>query len=223
MKKLVLGCLLVLFLFLIPTSAQAAMGDLLLRSGSTGADVVELQTKLNAIGVDVGKVDGIFGDQTKQGVMTFQGTHSLAVDGIVGPLTANALNVTYSDQLRQNKISAVISTAKQYLGVKYQWGGSSPQTGFDCSGYVNYVFGQNGISLPRVSKDQYSVGQPVAYQNLQPGDLVFFSFLDSGEVSHDGIYLGNGQFINASTSRGVTIYGIGPYWSSHYVGARRIL
>ena len=223
MKKLVLGCLLVLFLFLIPTSAQAAMGDVLLRSGSTGADVVELQTKLNAVGVSVGKVDGIFGDRTKQVVMTFQSVHSLAADGIVGPLTANALNAAYSAQQSQNKISAIISTAKQYLGVKYQWGGSSPQTGFDCSGYVNYVFGQNGITLPRISKDQYTVGQPVAYQNLRPGDLVFFSFLDSGAVSHDGIYLGNGQFINASTSKGVTIYDIGPYWMSHYVGARRVL
>ncbi|HBW33976.1 MAG TPA: hydrolase, partial [Desulfosporosinus sp.] len=62
-----------------------------------------------------------------------------------------------------------------------------------------------------------------AFENLQPGDLVFFSFAGNGVVDHDGIYLGGGQFINASSSKGVTVYTIGPYWKSVYVGARRVL
>lgn len=205
------------------TPAQASLGDVLLKYGSRGPDVVELQTKLNYIGFNVGKADGIFGNITKQGVISFQKANGLAVDGIVGTMTAKSLNTVYLERQRQNKISDILNTAKQYLGVKYQWGGSTPQTGFDCSGFVSYVFSQNGITLPRISRDQYKVGTWVAFENLQPGDLVFFSFAGNGVVDHDGIYLGGGQFVNASSSKGVTIYTIGPYWKSVYIGARRVL
>jgi len=214
---------LVLFLICLmlslPTTAQASLGDVLLKVSSRGTDVVELQTKLNYLGFNVGKADGIYGSVTKQGVMTFQKAHSLTVDGIVGPNTAKSLNSIYSGELRQN----ILSTAKKYLGVKYQWGGSTPVTGFDCSGFVSYVFKQNGITLPRVSRDQFTVGTKVSFENLQPGDLVFFSFTGNGIVNHVGIYLGGGQFINASSSKGVTVYTIGPYWKSVYVGARRVI
>jgi len=83
-------------------------------------------------------------------------------------------------QPRQKKVNAIISTAKKYMDVPYLWGGTSPATGFDCSGYVQYVFAKNGISLPRVSRDQNTVGTPVAFNNLQPGDLVFFSMDKTG-------------------------------------------
>lgn len=121
-----------------------------------------------------------------------------------------------------SKASAIIATAKQYIGVKYVYGGTTP-SGFDCSGFVQYVFGKNGISLPRVSRDQFKVGTSVSYSNLQPGDLVFFSLAKNGVIDHDGIYIGNGQFINAASSKGVTIYSLGPYWQSAYVGAKRVL
>jgi len=222
-SKLILGLLLIIFSLSLSTPAQAALGDVSLKVGSKGADVVELQTKLNDLGINVGKVDGIFGSITKQGVITFQLNHSLVGDGIVGSKTAKSLNEAYLAMQSPPKVADVIATAKQYLGVKYQWGGSTPKTGFDCSGFVSYVFGQNGIILPRVSGDQYTVGTKVAYDDLQPGDLVFFSLVSSGAISHVGIYLGDGQFINASSSKGVTVYVIGPYWKSHYVGACRVL
>ncbi|WP_040412202.1 NlpC/P60 family protein [Desulfosporosinus sp. OT] len=224
-SKLTLALFLLIFslsLFSSPP-AQASLGNVLLKVGSTGADVVELQTKLNDLGYNVGKVDGIFGSMTKQGVITFQLAHSLVGDGIVGPMTVKSLNEAYLAKQRQSKVDSVIVTAKQYLGVRYQWGGSTPETGFDCSGFVSYVFGKNGITLPRVSVDQYNVGTKVAFEDLQPGDLVFFSFASNGVVSHVGIYLGDGQFINASESKGVTVYVIGPYWKSCYVGASRVL
>lgn len=123
---------------------------------------------------------------------------------------------------RQEKADAIIATAKKYIGVRYLWGGTSPNTGFDCSGFVQYVFAQNGITLPRVSRDQYTVGTPVDFNNLQPGDLVFFSIAKNGVVDHDGIYIGNGQFINSSSSKGVTVYTLGPYWKSVYLGAKRV-
>lgn len=222
-NKLILVLLLIIFSLSLSTPAQASLGNVLLKVGSTGADVVELQTKLNDVGFNVGKVDGIFGSTTKQGVITFQLAHSLVSDGIVGSMTVKSLNEVYLVKQRQKKVDSVIATAKQYLGVKYQWGGSTPETGFDCSGYVSYVFAQNGIALPRISRDQYTVGTKVAFEDLQRGDLVFFSIAGNGIVSHVGIYLGDGQFINASSSKGVTVYVIGSYWKSVYVGARRIL
>lgn len=226
MRKGIQRILFVLFLILVsfslPTPAQASLGDNLLKLGSTGADVIELQVKLNAVGYNVGKADGIFGKMTKQGVVTFQQAHSLTVDGIVGPMTAKVLKQVYLQKQRNDKVSSIIATAKQQLGVRYLWGGTSPQTGFDCSGFVFYVFSKNGISLPRISRDQYTVGSNVAFENLQAGDLVFFSMSKNGVVDHDGIYLGSGKFINASSSKGVTIYEFGPYWKSYYVGARRV-
>ncbi|MGC7870746.1 NlpC/P60 family protein [Desulfosporosinus sp. SYSU MS00001] len=222
-KKLTsLILLVILLVFGLAQSAQASLGDTLLKFGSTGPDVVQLQTELNYLGYNIGTTDGIFGSKTKNGVVAFQTAQSLSVDGIVGPITAKSLNAAYTEKLHADKAAALINTAEKYLGVPYQWGGDSPSTGFDCSGFVQYVFAQNGITLPRVSRDQYTVGTPVNYSNLQPGDLIFFSIEKNGIVDHDGIYIGNDQFINASSSKGVTIYSFGPYWQSVYLGARRV-
>lgn len=93
--------------------------------------------------------------------------------------------------------SAVVSDAAKYLGVPYQWGGTSTTTGFDCSGLVQHVYGDLGISLPRTSQEQATVGQPVdSLADAQPGDLLFFEPGASGP-GHVGIYIGNGQMIDA--------------------------
>lgn len=123
---------------------------------------------------------------------------------------------------QSEKVSAMIATSKQYIGVNYLYGGTTP-AGFDCSGYTQYVFAKHGINLPRVSRDQYKVGTSVSFKSLQSGDLVFFSFANNGIVDHVGIHVGNGKFINASSSKGVTIYTLGPYWQSVYVGAKRVI
>ena len=132
--------------------------------------------------------------------------------------SASALNGEYASATAQK----IISTARQYIGVPYLWGGTTPN-GFDCSGFVQYVFDLHGISLPRTSKEQFTAGSWVSKSNLQPGDLVFFNTSGSG-VSHLGIYIGNGQFIHSSSSKGVTISELSnSYWAARYYGARRVL
>ncbi len=116
---------------------------------------------------------------------------------------------------------AIVDTAMQYLGVPYVWGGTSP-SGFDCSGLVQYVCRQNGISVPRVAASQRGAGTYVSRENLQPGDLVFFS--NGGGISHVGIYVGNGNMIHApQTGDVVKISSIETsYRISHYAGAVRV-
>jgi len=118
--------------------------------------------------------------------------------------------------------SGVVSIAAQYLGIPYKWGGASPTTGFDCSGLVQYVFAQVGISLPHytVAQWNYPGAVPVPKNRLQPGDLVFFNGLD-----HVGIYIGYGDFIDAPhTGASVEIDSLSEAWfKSRYDGARRIL
>ena len=119
--------------------------------------------------------------------------------------------------------SKIIATAKQYIGVPYVWGGESP-SGFDCSGFVQYVFKQHGIRLNRTVVTQYQHGYAVSKSNLQPGDLVFFQNTYQSGLSHIGIYIGNNQFIHASSSQGVTISSLSnSYWASHYHSSRRVL
>lgn len=136
--------------------------------------------------------------------------------------SANTSQATAAKSAQPTKASSVIATAKQYIGVSYVYGGTTP-SGFDCSGFVQYVFSKNGITLPRVSRDQYQTGKSVSFSNLQPGDLVFFSLAKNGVVDHVGIYVGNNQFINASSSKGVTIYTLGSYWQSAFLGAKRVI
>ena len=119
-----------------------------------------------------------------------------------------------------SRASQVVAIALQYLGIPYVWGGSSPSTGFDCSGFVMYVYAQIGISLPHHAASQWGYGVPVSREDLAPGDLVFFDGL-----GHMGMYIGGGQFIHAPhTGDVVKISSLYDSWyASTWVGARRIL
>ncbi|HEY5585324.1 MAG TPA: NlpC/P60 family protein [Ruminiclostridium sp.] len=121
-----------------------------------------------------------------------------------------------------SKASAVIITAKSLIGVPYVWGGTT-SSGFDCSGFTKYVLGKHGISVPRTASEQYTVGTSVSKSNLRVGDIVFFTTYKPG-ASHLGFYIGNGNFIHASSSKGVTISSLSNvYFASNYIGARRVI
>ena len=194
------------------------------RVGDQGSDVAEIQGQLASLGYDVA-ADGDFGPATAEAVKSFQASHGLDADGLVGPSTYSALLGKSMPEVSRgsNYISRrVIQTSMQYIGVPYVFGGTSP-SGFDCSGYVRYVFASAGIYLPRTADAQYEVGYPVSTSELAPGDLVFFSTYEYGP-SHVGIYLGDGSFINASSSRGVAVDSLySSYWGSCYIGARRVM
>jgi len=116
-----------------------------------------------------------------------------------------------------SKYGGVVGIAMQYLGTPYVYGGASP-SGFDCSGFVMYVFNQIGVSLPHNAAAQYGYGMPVSRDQLQPGDLVFFNGL-----GHVGIYIGGGQFIHSPhTGDVVKISSLSGWYSSTWVGARRL-
>ena len=122
----------------------------------------------------------------------------------------------------------VIGTAEQYLGVPYKWGGSSPASGFDCSGYVKYVYGRQGVRLPRTSREQAGAGMKVSTRvaSLRQGDLMLFAE-DRQPISHVAIYAGGGRIIHSSSSGGGVRYDDlgtkrGQWYVQHMVAARRL-
>ena len=117
---------------------------------------------------------------------------------------------------------SVSSTALSLRGSPYRDGGADP-SGFDCSGFVQYVFDQHGIAMPRDVRRQFEVGQRVEPAALEPGDLIFFTTVTSG-ASHVGIAIGGDQFVHAPSSRGVVRVErlSAQYWSDRFVGARRV-
>ena len=137
--------------------------------------------------------------------------------------TSYSSNTSSSSSSNTSAGQKLVDTAKKYLGTKYVWGGSTPD-GFDCSGLVQYVANQNGIKVNRTSQEQFKNGTAVSKENLQPGDLVFFKGSDGTSTSpgHVGIYVGQGQYIQApKTGDVVKISNLSG--RSDYIGARRIV
>lgn len=147
-------------------------------------------------------------------------TIKTAVDEVIAVgSSARPITVASSATLQSRGISDVVDYALSYVGSRYRFGGSSPK-GFDCSGFVMYVYKAAGVSLPHSSFSQYASGTAITKSDLQPGDLVFFSTYTRG-ASHVGIYIGDGKIVHAyNYSAGVTISSLSSL-SSRYLGARR--
>ena len=130
--------------------------------------------------------------------------------------------VAPADPARAN---AVLMRAISLVGTPYRYGGSSPETGFDCSGLVNYVYRDMlDLRLPRTSRELAQVqGPKIEPRRLAPADLVFFG--SKGNVTHVGIYVGEGRFVHAPSTGGTVRLDHldGPYWRDHYSGAKRVL
>ncbi|MFC3883844.1 peptidoglycan-binding protein [Bacillus songklensis] len=196
-----------------------------LKLGMKGTAVQQLQQALKNKGYFTANATGYYGSITKNAVMAFQRANHLAVDGIAGPATLRALSsnqaVSASSQVAgvssMSVANEVVSLAKKLIGSPYVWGGTSP-SGFDCSGFLKYVYEKAGIGLPRTVASIYAAGTKVSSPSV--GDIVFFETYQPG-ASHAGIYIGGGNFIHASSSRGVMISSLSnSYWSPRYLGSK---
>lgn len=180
-----------------------------IRWGARGSNVESVQRIVGAY------PDGIFGPKTHAAVQRYQSRNNLVPDGIVGPLTSRAMGLGTSGGTQSSSretsapsrsssrtapetssagsssASAVLAYAEQYTGIMYSWGGSSPSTGFDCSGYTQFVFAQAGIDIPRTTEAQRLASTPVS--NPQPGDLVFWG----APAYHNAIYAGDGMIYDS--------------------------
>ncbi|KMM36966.1 peptidoglycan-binding protein [Guptibacillus hwajinpoensis] len=196
------------------------------RYGDRGQTVKNLQSQLKSKGYYSYSVDGVFGSITKQAVRNFQSANGLSVDGVAGPNTFGALSGAASASKSSSSVksastsnSSLVSIAKQYIGVPYVWAGTTP-SGFDCSGFLQYVYNKAGESIPRTVASIWNATDSVSSPSV--GDLVFFETYKAGP-SHAGIYIGNGQFIHSSSSYGVTISDMdNSYWAPRYLGAKRV-
>jgi cell wall-associated NlpC family hydrolase len=202
-----------------------------LLSGDKGEQVKQLQEKLNKLGYFSYQADGVFGPLTKGAIMDYQQRNGLPVDGIAGPATLKHLFVNQNvkgktivarkvkTKTNYSVDTSIIKFATQLVGTPYKWGGTTPN-GFDCSGFLKYVFSKKGFTIPRTVSDIWNFGVDVGKPSV--GDLVFFQTYKRGP-SHAGIYLGDGKFIH-SGSKGVTISLMSTsYWQQRYLGSKRIV
>lgn len=182
------------------------------------------QQKLELLGYDVDRKDGRISKDTNEAIKKFQKEHGLKKSGKLDTKTYNKISweAFKMEGIPDVRGKDIVKTAAKYKGVPYKFGGTTPK-GFDCSAYVQYVFGRHDAKLPRTADAQVLDGIFVLKSKLKPGDLVFFSTYASG-ASHVGIYAGSGKFWSASTSRGVVLDSLDTgYWKEHYYGARRVL
>lgn len=217
-KKVITLCLTVLFTLMGSVSAFASF-----QRGDDGEEVLAIQKRLVELNYSIGTIDGEFGPATEKAIKAFQSAQGLEVDGIVGSATYKALmNKEMPPNRSQNVVRNILRAAYSVVGTPYVFGGTSPY-GFDCSGFTQYAFARAGVHLPRMADEQFYYGKRVSMSQLRAGDLIFYTTYEPG-ASHVGIYVGNGNFIHAGCSTGVTVSSaFTGYWGARYYGACRIL
>jgi peptidoglycan DL-endopeptidase LytE len=200
---------------------EPSQPEIRLTIGSIGEDVKKVQAKLKELGFfTYPNVTGYYGMVTYDAVKEFQTANKLPATGTVDSATYTQIMQAKPPQKEKEfNVINLIGDAAELLGTPYLWGGTSPEKGFDCSGFIVYVFEKQGISLPRTVALIWNAGKPVDKPAV--GDLVFFETYQPG-ASHLGIYIGNNQFIHCGSSTGVTIGSLSnKYWSDRYLGAKR--
>ena len=182
------------------------------------------QQKLQVLGFSDERPSGRMTEATGSALKSFQKQHKLKADGELNDATYHKLTweAFAKEGIPKVKGKEIVSRAAKYKGVPYVFGGTTTK-GFDCSGYVQYVFKDCKAKLPRLADEQALQGIFVTQKQLRPGDLVFFTTYAAG-ASHVGIYAGDGQFWSASSSKGVMLSSLkDDYWKQRYYGARRVL
>lgn len=182
------------------------------------------QQKLQVLGFSDERPSGRMTEATSSALKSFQKRHKLKADGELNDATYQKLTweAFAKEGIPKVKGKEIVSRAAKYKGVPYVFGGTTTK-GFDCSGYVQYVFKDCKAKLPRLADEQALQGIFVTQKQLRPGDLVFFTTYAAG-ASHVGIYAGDGQFWSASSSKGVILSSLkDDYWKQRYYGARRVL
>lgn len=208
----------VLTCFLMMLCSSVCFANLV--PGMRGNLVLQVQERLMVFGYNIGEPDGVYGDKMVAAVKAYQKDNKFKETGELDKETYSRLmGEDLPDRFGSGSISfirKVIASAMALQGVPYVFGGTSPG-GFDCSGFVQYVFRNAGIQIPRMADEQYYASRKSAVP--REGDLVFFTTYTPG-VSHVGIYIGGDNFVHASSSRGVTVSSLkDSYWAPRYVGA----
>jgi cell wall-associated NlpC family hydrolase len=196
-----------------------------LKFGTTGPEVKQLQTRLKNLGFfTYPMITDYFGTVTEDSVEAFQKAHGLPVTGVVTKSVLDKMTEVENKKPEAvktpNEITInVIANAAELMGTPYVWAGTTP-SGFDCSGFIQYVFAKEDVALPRTVAQMWNATTAVSKPAV--GDLVFFETYATGP-SHLGIYLGNNQFVHSGSSTGVTISNLTyKYWQDRYLGAKRI-
>jgi cell wall-associated NlpC family hydrolase len=157
----------------------------------------------------------------------------LVLGGCAGKSTPSPRRQTYDSAkilsatkvVRKSKGDRIVNTARSLIDTPYRWGGRSPRTGFDCSGFVWYVFRKHGVDLPRTSTQLLSVGRHVDAFAIRSGDILIYNVSKKGKSLHVAIATGRGTFVHSpSSGKGVSEVSMsGPYWKDRLLDARRVL
>jgi cell wall-associated NlpC family hydrolase len=199
-----------------------------IKEGDSGDKVVEIQKKLKNLDIYKTEISSTYDQTTIDAVMAFQKTNALPQTGIVDSATLIKLNTASNNKIADRASASrrlvnakAVDYAKKYLGAPYKWGASSGKA-FDCSGYVLYIMKKFNVNLERTASSQFQNGIKVDKDDLQAGDLVFFTTYKKGP-SHVGMYIGDNKFIHASSGVDhVTITDLDTnYYKKRYLGARR--
>ncbi|GEL76202.1 C40 family peptidase [Tenuibacillus multivorans] len=201
-----------------------------LHFGEQNNQVKQIQKALHYFGFYHDSIDAKAGPATRKALERMNKAYDLSLDLTNYNQIVQVAQKESKPKIEQTVIkssdestpqsNSVIQTARSYMGSPYVWGGESP-SGFDCSGFLQFVFSKHGKSVPRTVDGIWYSSKPVDQPSI--GDLVFFETYKPGP-SHAGIYLGDGQFIHAGVSNGVTISNVNDtYWQSRYLGSRRVV
>jgi cell wall-associated NlpC family hydrolase len=228
-KKIFVSFLTVLLLSFISFQTAFAYSGAALESGMKDDSVLNLQKELKTLGFFNADPTGYFGDVTYSAVIQFQKKYGLEPDGIAGSQTLGKIEALTDRKIpasRGKSVSiSIVDFAKRLVGVDYVWGGTSPK-GFDCSGFVKYVFANFGVTLNRVSAEQAKQGSKVKKSDLIPGDIVFFDTNGGhNRINHVGMYIGGGRFIQASSEYSNVVISdmTEGFYANTYMTARRVL